>query len=160
MSIETRHLVVNSANTYFQRSSQKANLLDAKIVRTETIAMILELIQKGHIIEFTSIWSDHHNDSNLGRFSHFNGAAFDMWPLKSHHAGDYADVLGPQMGTLIRDIMASRWLAQCGFAGAADCDELKAIAGYVDYPENGRLFRDSGGDHIHVGCLFPKGAIL
>jgi hypothetical protein len=160
MSVEARQKLVNSKSVFFQNNSQKSDLLDVHCVRTEIIALALELIAKGNILEFTAVKSDHHDDSYLGPFCHFNGAAFDCWPLVSHRAGDYADAISPQMQKFIRDVMASQWTAQCGLAGTADCQELIAAAGFITYPATGRLFPDDGADHIHVGAHYPQGLSL
>lgn len=157
MSIEARQKLVNSPNTFFQHESQRTDFLDLHIVRTELVALVLELIDKGNIIEFTAVCSDHHDDSCLGPFCHRYGAAFDCWPLKTRKAGDYVPSAGDLMHKFLKDVFASKWTAQAGLAGTAQDQSNIAAAGFVVYPINGRLFPDDGDDHIHVGAHYPQG---
>lgn len=158
MSIEARQRIVRSTNVIFTNDSQKSDLLNVNCVRTEVIALLIDLITKGHILEITAIKSDHHDDSGLGKYCHAHGAAFDCWPLI--HRGmpgpsTWAAAESPQMITLIRDAYASKWRAQVGLAGSADNPILLAAAGFITYPENFTLFRDTGDDHVHIGAQFP-----
>lgn len=157
MSIEARKKLVNSANTYFQHESQKSDLLNVNMTRTELIALALELIEKGHIIEFTAVRSDHRDDSSLGPASHARGAAFDCWPLVSHEAGKYADAVSPQMSRFLHDALTSKWTAQVGISVGDDktTSDVLASISYVTFPEDGHLFPDQGGDHIHLGAQYP-----
>ena len=68
MSIQARDMLVNGPNTRFQRQSQRNDLLDPGRTKTQLIALLIELTTKGHIILFTAVRSDHHDDSGLGRY--------------------------------------------------------------------------------------------
>ena len=145
MSIEARDALVASPNTFFQRTSQKVDLASVEITKTDLIALLGELVAKGHIIEFTAIKSDHHDDSALGEHCHFNGYCADLWPLASRAQGDYLDAEDPRFQAFLRDVSASRWLYQVGLAGSAWISQNAVAAG-------DNVFRDDGEDHIHLGA--------
>lgn len=154
MSIQARQKLVDSPNTIFQNDSQRGDFLNPNIVKTEVVALILEIIGKGHFLEFTAVCSDHHDDSCLGPHSHKSGDAFDCWPLVSARAGDYADASSPEMLSFVADLFASPWLYQGGLGGSSQTEEIIRAAGYQDYSPP-RLFEDGPQDHIHAGCKFP-----
>lgn len=156
MSIEARQRLVNAKSIFFQHDSQREDFLNVNLVRTETIALALALLERGHILEITSVRSDHHDDSALGKYAHARGAAFDCWPLAQHCARTYADAVSPQMTSFLLDALRSKWLAQVGLAGSADAPEVLAAIGYVSYPNDGHLFEDSGADHIHLSAIYPR----
>lgn len=145
MSIEARNRLVASPNTFFQRVSQKVDLASVELTKTDLIALLLELIGKGHILEFTAIKSDHHDDSALGLHCHFNGYCADLWPLASRTAGDYLDADDPRFLVFLRDLALSQYLYQVGLAGTA-WTSANAVA------SGGSVFHDDGEDHIHVGA--------
>lgn len=145
MSIEARKALVASPKTFFQDNTQQADLDDPDVTQTGLIALLSELVLKGWAIEFTAIKSDHHDDSNLGEHSHFNGYCADLWPLASETAGDYLDAGDPRFQAFLRDLDASSWTYQIGLAGSAWTSANAVAAG-------GSAFHDDGADHIHVGA--------
>lgn len=145
MSIEAREALVASPNTFFQADSQRSDLLDPAITQTYLIALLTALVEKDHILEFTAVKSDHHDDSALGEHCHFNGYCADLWPLASEKAGDYLDANDPRFQAFLRDVDASTWLYQVGLAGSAWTSENAVAAG-------GKVFHDDGADHIHLGA--------
>ena len=150
MSIQARDALVNSPNTKFQRNSQRTDLLDPNETQTDLIALLTELVGKGHIILFTAVRSDHHDDSGLGRppnfvGTHAHGWAADCWPLNSPNPTDFVDAGDPKMQQFLQDAAASTWLHQIGLAGSADTPENRTAAGMT-------VFSDDGADHIHLGA--------
>jgi hypothetical protein len=145
MSIEARKALVDHPHTFFQAQSQRDDLLDPNKTRTELIALLTDLVNAGHIIEFTAIKSDHHDDSDLGEHCHFNGYCADCWPLASASAGDYLDASDERFAAFLRDAAHSQWLYQIGLAGSAYTERNVAAAG----PS---AFHDDGGDHVHLGA--------
>lgn len=150
MSLQARQALVASQNTIFQRQSQRSDLLNPDVTQTGLIALLSELVSKGHIIEFTAIKSDHHNDSGLNptpphEGTHFGGFAADCWPLASTNAGDYLDAQDPRFQKFLEDAADSPWLHQIGLAGSADCHIDRDAAGSTE-------FSDDGSDHIHLGA--------
>lgn len=145
MSYEARAALVRSKNTVFQADSQRADLLDQSKTQTQLIALLLELVNKGHIIEFTAIKSDHHDDSGLGRHCHYYGFAADCWPLHSTEPGDYIDATDPKFAAFLADVRQSVWLHNIGLAGSADIACNQSAAGPT-------CFSDGGADHIHLAA--------
>ena len=153
MSIQARQQLVNHAHTVFRCDSQRSDFLDPNKTRTELIALLLELINKGHIILFTAVNSDHRDDG-CGH-SHHNGDASDVWLLVTPRDGDYCDAGSSQMIQFVKDIMASPWTYQLGLAGSARIFELIHAAGFQDFPtDTNRLFDDDREDHLHIGAQF------
>lgn len=145
MSIEARTRLISSPNTFFQHVSQKIDLASVEKTNTDLIALLLELIGKGHILEFTAIKSDHRNDSALGTHCHFNGYCADLWPLATHADGDYLDAGDPRFAAFLADVARSQYLYQVGLAGSAWTSTNAVAAGDT-------VFHDSGPDHIHLGA--------
>lgn len=145
MSIQARQALVASPNTIFQKQSQRDDLLSPETTQTGLIALLSELVDKGHIIEFTAIKSDHHDDRDLGNFCHYNGYCADCWPLASTNAGDYLDAQDLRFQKFLEDAASSQCLHQIGLAGSADCEADREAAGPT-------VFDDDGGDHIHLGA--------
>lgn len=148
MSLKVRQFIVDHKNTIFRAQCQRDDLLDPARTQTGLIALIVELLQRGHILEFTAIRSDHHDDSNLDPTppyvgTHAGGFAFDCWPLASPSPGDYLDASEPRFGAFLADAAASPWHFQTGLAGSALCTANVQAAGPGE-------FTDSGGDHVHV----------
>src|SRR5580704_16792274 len=102
MSQEARDVLVASPHTFFQADSQRTDLENEVITQTGLIALLTELLEKGHILEFTAVKTDHHDDSNLGLHCHFNGYCADLWPLASATAGDYLDAGDPRFQAFLR----------------------------------------------------------
>lgn len=145
MSVQARQALVASPNTIFQRQSQRDDLLAPDLTQTGLIALLSDLVAKGHIIEFTAIKSDHHDDSDLGEHCHWNGYCADLWPLASTTPGDYLDASDPRFSTFLRDLAEVACLYQIGLAGSAWTQANAIAAGPT-------VFRDLGADHIHAGA--------
>lgn len=145
MSLEARRALVNSPRTRFQSALQRADLLDPAKTQTQLVALLLELVQKGHNIAFTAIRSDHGDDSALGRHCHANGFAADCWPLASTAPGDYLAAADPRFQLFLFDAAASQWIHQIGLGGSAQTDLNFARCG-------GCGFADNGADHVHLGA--------
>lgn len=144
MSIEARQALVASPHTIFQRQSQRDDLLSPETTQTGLIALLSDLVAKGHIILFTAIKSDHHDDSAGGVHCHFNGYCADVWPLNSTNPTDYIDATDPRFQRFLEDASVNPFLHQIGLAGSADCSADLHAAGET-------VFEDSGGDHVHLG---------
>lgn len=145
MSLQARQRLVDHKHTIFQRNSEREDLLDRNKTHTELIALLLELVGKNHIILFTAVATDHHNDEALGLHGHTNGYAADVWILKSVSPTDYVDASDPEMQRFLADAARSVWLYQIGLAGSADTPTDEAAAGRT-------VFSDDGADHIHLGA--------
>jgi hypothetical protein len=148
MSAEARQALVDSPNTLFTDATQRSDLLDENITQTYLIALLSNLVAKGHVIEFTAIKTDHHDDSALGEYCHFNGWCADCWPLSTTTAGAYLDAGDARFLSFLSDAAADPDLFQIGLAGSAWTPEAIAAAGPT-------VFEDAGGDHIHLGAKAP-----
>lgn len=148
MSLATRQAIVDSPLTFFQRDSQRSDLIDPGVTQTGLIALILFLLEKGWALEFTAIKSDHGDDSALGEHCHHNGYCADLWPLASLTAGDYLDASDGRFQQFLRDCAAAVDLYQIGLAGSADTAENRNAAGAT-------VFEDDGADHVHLGAVNP-----
>ena len=144
MSQQARNWLISHPHTVFQRDSQRQDLRDPSVTKTELIALLIELIQKGHIILFTAIKSDHHADNDLGFHTHENGFCADVWPLNSTEATDFVNANESKMTDFLADGARSSWLYQIGLAGTADTVLDRSAAGST-------VFSDDGADHIHLG---------
>lgn len=144
MSLQARSALVNHPHTLFQRESQRDDLMDPHLTQTDLIALLLELVGKGHIILFTAVRSDHHDDSALGVHSHANGYAADTWPMNSTAPTDYATADSERMTAFLVDAAKSPFLFQIGLAGSADTAKDEIAAGRT-------VFGDGGEDHCHLG---------
>ena len=146
MSIQARRQLIDSPATFFQHEAeQHADLMDPAKTQTELIALLLELVGKGHVLEFTAIRSDHSDDSCLGYHSHADGFCADLWPLASRTAGDYLDASDDRFAAFLADAARSHWLYQIGLAGSADTRANQIAAGRTEFP-------DDGADHVHLGA--------
>ncbi len=150
MSIQARDQLVNGHETVFQRNSQRIDLLNPSLTQTQLIALLLELTAKGHILLFTAVRSDHHDDSGLGRppafiGTHAHGWAADCWLLNSTAPTDFVDADDARFQRFLADAAASPWLHQIGLAGSADIAANRAAAGST-------VFSDDGADHVHLGA--------
>lgn len=144
MSIAARNALVDHPHTIFQADSQREDLRDPERTKTQLIAFLLELVGKGHILLFTAIKSDHHDDSAAGEHCHFNGYCADVWPLASTDPTDYLDASDSRFQRFLHDASLSPWLHQIGLAGSSECEANRSCAGPT-------VFEDSGGDHVHLG---------
>jgi len=145
MSQQARDWLISHPNTLFQRDTQRDDLRDENVTKTELIALLVDLIQKGHIILFTAVKSDHHPDNDLGFHSHENGFCADVWPLNTTAPTDYVNANEPKMIQFLADAARSTWLYQIGLAGSADTAQDTSAAGRTK-------FSDDGADHIHLGA--------
>lgn len=146
MSQEARDAIVASPNTIFQHSSQRSDLLDQNVTNTNLIELVGDLLAKGHIIEFTAIKSDHHDDSALGRHCHFNGFCIDCWPLASLTPGDYLSIGDPRCLAFLHDAGIDPVHYQTGLTPDAYTHDAITAAG-------SGVFEDDGGSHIHLGVV-------
>jgi hypothetical protein len=153
MSLEARSKLVDSPNTVFTHDSQRTDLLDPAKTNTDLVALLLELVAKGHIIGFTAIHSDHHDDSGLAPGplhvgTHQGGAqggyAADCWPMASKKPGDFLDANDSRFVAFCHDVGIGSFEFQRGLAGSALTHDAITAAGRG-------FFQDSGGDHIHIG---------
>ncbi|GEM_PF-3489397 len=150
MSIQARDQLVNGPATVFQRNTQRIDLLNPDLTQTQLIALLTELAAKGHIILFTAVRTDHHDDSGLGRApafigTHAHGWAADVWILNSTNPTDFIDASDKRFQQFLADAAASPWLHQIGLAGSADVPANRSAAGDT-------VFSDDGGDHVHLGA--------
>lgn len=150
MSIQAREQLVNHPHAIFERDSQRADLLNPALTQTELVALLLDILGKGHIVLFTAVRSDHHDDSGLNPApphvgTHAGGFAADTWPLASTRATDFLDASDSRLQSYLRDAAQSPWLLQIGLAGSADTAQDRAAAGST-------VFSDGGADHIHLGA--------
>ena len=127
MSIEMRQWVVNHPHThFFHEASNHADILNENKTKKNLITMIAYLLNKNHIIYFTAINSDHHDDSALGLHSHHNGFAFDCWPMRTDKPEDYFDADEAGFLSFLRDASTSVYYYQIGLT--PDCHTKAAIA--------------------------------
>jgi hypothetical protein len=154
VSIEARKGLVNSPNTIFRTNTQREDLLDTTKTNTNLIALLGNVIAKGHIIEFTAIHSDHHDDSALApgplhvgthQGGTLGGYAADCWPLASQKQGDFLDSSDPRFISFCHDVGFDPFELQRGLAGSAFTHDAVVAAG-------SGVFHDDGGDHVHIGC--------
>jgi hypothetical protein len=147
MSLEERKWVVNHPHAhFFNKASNHADILDEHKTQTNLIEMIVDLLKKNHIIYFTAINSDHHDDSALGLHCHHNGYAFDCWPMKSDKSGDYFDVDSSGFLSFLHDASTDVNYYQIGLT--PDCYTPAAIA-----VSGNNVYMDDGASHIHLGIV-------
>jgi len=147
MSIEARQALVDSGRLFFQRDSQRADLLDPNVTRTELIALLSYLVDKGHHLELTAVKSDHHDDSDLapsGVGTHWCGWAADFWPLTGPKPGAYVDAVTQTFRDFLGDLAGAPYRLQTGLGGSANLPENLAAAGDAS-------FSDGDEDHVHGG---------
>lgn len=145
MSVTAREQLVRSPDTFFQRASERSDLLDPDVTQTSLIALLLDALKAGFIIEFTAVVSDHSDDSAKGLHSHHNGYAVDCWPLASSSAGDYLDAGDSRFANFLRACASSKYLYQIGLASSAWTLRNQEAAGST-------VFHDDGDDHVHLGA--------
>lgn len=145
--MQARQALVDSPRTIL-KPSQRADFLDIHKTNTNLVAFVLEMIGKGHVMQFTAVRSDHHDDSALSPAphagTHAGGYACDCWPLSSSRANSWLVSSSPAFQEFLRDAAASPWLKQIGLAGTAVNYLNELAAGHT-------VFVDSGQDHIHFG---------
>jgi hypothetical protein len=110
MSQTAREALVDSGHLFFQRDSQRTDLLDENLTQTTLIALLSDLVAKGYHVELTAVRSDHSDDSALGFHCHAHGFCADLWPLT-----------GPTPG----------------LAGSADTPANRAAAGATVFSDSG-----------------------
>jgi hypothetical protein len=150
MSLEVRQWIVAHPNALFRTQLQRDDILDETKIHTNVIAIIQALLNKNHIIEFTALCSDHHDDSYLnpptGAHTHAGHDAFDCWFNSGATLGNYLDASDYRFQQALKDTAAlTSLLYQIGLAGEANilCD--RQAAGSTE-------FTDDGGDHVHIGA--------
>lgn len=145
MSMEARQALVDSPQTVFQRQSQRDDLLNETFTNTDLIAFLSEIVAKGHVLLFTAIRSDHHDDSALGLHCHANGYCADVWPLHSSAPTDYVDADEAAFQVFLADAAKAQYLYQIGLAGTAWTSKNAVASGDT-------VFHDDGADHVHLGA--------
>jgi hypothetical protein len=143
MSQQARQYLVSKL--FFQDDTQQSDLLDENLTQTDLIALLIELVNKGHHLELTAVRSDHADDSALGLHCHANGYCADMWPLTGPTAGAWLDAGDPYFQEFLQDAAASQWLFHIGLAGSAWTSDNVASAGST-------VFQDDGADHVHLAA--------
>jgi hypothetical protein len=128
---------------FFKRPSHKADLLDPTKTQTWLIGHLLYVTQK-YSFETTAVKSDHHNDSGLGEYCHFNGYCVDGYPLRSHKANDWMTCESLEFRNFLTHVSLSPYQYQTGIAPASFSLENLVAAGP-------NAFKDDGADHIHLG---------
>jgi len=147
MSLETRQWVVNHPHAhFFNKAPNHADILNENKTQTNLIEMIVNLLNKNHIIYFTAINSDHHDDSSKGLHSHHNGYAFDCWPMRTDKPEDYFDVDSEGFLKFLHDASTHMYYYQIGLT--PDCHTKAAIA-----VSGNNCFEDDGASHIHIGVV-------
>jgi len=129
---------------FFQDATQPTDLMDPTITQDCLISFLLDLLSHGFHIEITAVKTDHHDDSALGLYCHFNGYAIDCWNLTGPVAGDYVDAGTQTFRTFLETAASNPYLYQIGLAGSADTPVNETVAGPT-------VFSDDGGDHVHFG---------
>jgi hypothetical protein len=147
MSLQMRHYVADHPHiVYTNRESQRADFLDESKVKSTLIALLADLLGKGHIILVTCLFSDHHVDGGLGPHSHNpGGVAIDCWPLKSTKPTDFLDATDSRFHAFLHDIAGDKYEYQIGLGGSCAIREDFAAAGST-------AFADNGSDHVHIGA--------
>lgn len=148
MSLAARQWVIDHPHTIFRSQSQKDDLLDPSRTQTGLIALIVHLLGRGHIIEFTAIRADHGDDTGLNPTppyvgTHGGGFAFDSWPLATPSEGDYLSATDARFAAYLRDAADCPFHFQTGLAGTAYCSLAISAAGPGE-------FHDDGADHVHL----------
>ena len=156
MSSGPRRALVDSPNTFFQSDTQRSDLLDETLTDSALIALLTYVcIEKNWPVEFTAIYTDHHDDSGLSSGPPYNGVhhapnvpgkAADCWPLNSQKAGDYTDAGATRFADFLRDVAAAPYRMQTGLAGTAVTNSNMVAAA----PNS---FQDDGADHVHIGVF-------
>ena len=144
-----REKIANHPHIFYQKNSQKSDLLDEAMTKTTLIAQAELLLNKGHWLCITAVRSDHHNDGPNG---HAGGRAFDCWPLVSNApknadgSFNYVPQDSHEMRQFLMDAAASPYNFQIGLGGCADDSSNQIAAGKTE-------FDDSSADHIHIGVI-------
>jgi len=76
--------VANHRNISYTNLTQKADLLDVTVTNTNLIAALKDVLDKGFVVQVTSVKTDHSDDSCLGipgvyNHGHTHGYALDCW---------------------------------------------------------------------------------
>jgi hypothetical protein len=150
MSQQARDNVIDSPYTFFSDDCERDDLRDITRTDTNLIALIEHLLSCGHIIHFTSIRCDHHDDGPNG---HAGGFAFDCWPLKTPTADDWLDATDVDFQGFLHDVGDFGGIFQIGLAGSADTPTNRSSTGlpYEEWDAPSTVFSDQGGDHVHCG---------
>lgn len=140
----TRQELVDSDHLFFQKNSQKSDLLNPAITQQCLIDHLSYIISKGFHIEITAVKSDHSDDADLGYHCHFNGFCADCWPLTGPQAGQYLDQSDPFFQKFLETVASSINNYQIGLTPDAYTESNIKAAGPT-------LFEDSGDSHVHLG---------
>jgi hypothetical protein len=157
MSLQTRQWVVNHPHTKFRGNS--SDILDPNKTNTAVIAHIVFMLERGHIILFTAINSDHHDDLYLNptpphEGTHAGKCAYDCWPLNSEDPSDYATPGDAVMNRFLTDGGECPYTYQVGEGGSAYTPGDVRIALGTHSPTGDFVFQDDGSDHVHFGTVF------
>lgn len=151
MTLQAREQLVNSGRLIFTKDTQKQDLLDPRVTRTELIALLANVVLLGNQwFQVTAVYSDHHDDTALGApplydGTHFHGWAMDGWPNASGALDDFLDARDPRFGDFLRLLPKAPYYFQTGLAGSAWTNHNRTVAG-------GGVFHDDGADHVHIGA--------
>lgn len=170
MSLAARQALVIHPHLFFSPSVVDPEKIKGDLLRdgqpgveysgtqTTLIALLQELLDKGHIVELTIAQTGHHDDGICG---HAGGDAVDCWPLASARAGDWLDSSDPRFKQFLYDIGKSQYARQTGLVGdgADSSDNFHyASKGYQErgvYVAGVSTFQDGGGSHVHAGAVAP-----
>jgi hypothetical protein len=147
MSAAVRKAVVDKL--FFQSSSERQDILNESVVKTELVGLLEYLQAKGYYIEITAVTTDHHPDGYLssqpgGAGTHQYGWAVDCWPLNSAKPGDYMDQTTHSFRQFLKDATGYPYTMQVGLGGAAFLQaNMDVLCAYG--------FQDDGSDHVHLG---------
>lgn len=155
MSFAARHALVAHRNTLFGSDAQRQDLLDPSKTSTALIAALTYIsIEKNHMIRFTAIHSDHHDDSALNPVwphegthrgtPETGGFGADFWFAGSPLPDDWLEPGDHCFDQGLADLAHAPFLRQIGVSGEADTAACHALAGPT-------CFSDGGGAHIHLG---------
>jgi hypothetical protein len=152
MSAEARLAIARSNGTsvFFTADTQRTDLMNENMTNTYLIALIQVLIDKGHLVYFTAVRSDHHDD---GPHGHAGGYAFDGWPCSGLNPVAFLDAGDPRFAAYLADVAAFSNTWQVGLAGTADTQANQQATGlpYQQWDAPKTVFSDTGADHVHHG---------
>jgi hypothetical protein len=157
MSQQTRQWIVDHPHTKFR--GNEGDILDEGKTNTAVIGHVVFMLERGHIILFTAIDSDHSDDLELNptpphEGTHAGKCAYDCWPLNSPDPTDYAVPGGIVMNTFLADGGECPYTYQVGEAGSAyTAADVKLALGKHD-PNSDFVFQDDGADHVHFGTVY------
>ena len=163
MSLIERQRLVNHPHMFWgDEATQKADFLKeaqpGKLfsgTTSQLVALVLEQLDKGHILQATMVQTGHHDDGPRG---HAGGNGMDYWPLATPKQSDWLDASDPRFAQLLEDVGHSQWTFQEGMTGdGSDSAENFHYAekGFIckgAYAPGVSVFEDGGGAHLHMGA--------